>query len=79
MPAPLSFLDAPKTQAEGSAVSTAAPLTFGKALAQSVEKGQFRHANGKFRVGTPVALADLEDIGRINNARSKIPTLVVRE
>ncbi|MGR0185453.1 XkdF-like putative serine protease domain-containing protein [Azospirillum aestuarii] len=62
MPAPLSFLDALKAQAEGSAVSTAAPLTFGKALAQSVEKGHFRHADGKFRVGTPVALADLEDI-----------------
>jgi len=66
MPAPLSFLDALKAQAEGSAApasaSTVAPLTFGKALAQSVEKGHFRHADGKFRVGTPVALADLEDI-----------------
>ncbi|MFC5358072.1 XkdF-like putative serine protease domain-containing protein [Azospirillum himalayense] len=66
MPAPLSFLDALKAQAEGSAapVTTTAntPLTFGKALAQTVEKGHFRHADGKFRVGTPVALADLEDI-----------------
>ncbi|MBK4723448.1 hypothetical protein JJL56_31855 [Azospirillum sp. YIM DDC1] len=66
MPAPLSFLDALKAQAEGSAApasaSTAAPLSFGKALAQAVEKGHFRHADGKFRVGTPVALADLEDI-----------------
>ncbi|MGY0793098.1 XkdF-like putative serine protease domain-containing protein [Azospirillum argentinense] len=66
MPAPLSFLDALKAQAEGSAApvsaSTAAPLTFGKALAQTVGKGHFRHADGKFRVGTPVALVDLEDI-----------------
>lgn len=37
------------------------PLTFTKALAQ-IEKGHFRHADGKFRVGKPVPLADLEDI-----------------
>lgn len=58
---PMNFLDVLKMQAEQPAGS--APLTFSKALAQQqVEKGHFRHADGKFRVGTPVALTDLQDI-----------------
>lgn len=37
------------------------PLTFTTALTQ-IEKGHFRHGDGKFRVGKPVPLTDLEDI-----------------
>lgn len=41
--------------------STSTPITFTAALTQ-IEKGHFRHGDGKFRVGKPVPLTDLEDI-----------------